>query len=247
MPVVDGAKNTNLSLISIKNIMDFTVLDNIFDSQWRSSQQGVASMVDSVDNGFANMIVRQNQTQVDIQNQQMRLSSKPLDICDSISVSAALNDLVCDALESMASDTQDYSERLTQPYQVAHDVDSYKISDISTVAVSTAPKVQVNQAVTKQTEILEEQVFKTTVFATLDSIKLDRENIINPLTNSALDDFSPEEVQKIQEEYSKSQLYRKMLVMRAKMLSASMTDYKHQLQQEMILALSLLSKNNNAQ
>jgi hypothetical protein len=74
------------------------------------------------------------------------------------------------------------------------------------------------------------------------SIKTDQENLYNPLTNQAADDFGTDEIKKIQESYSKSQLYRKMAVMLAQKNYADMLAYKHQLQSELAMTMQLLQQ-----
>jgi hypothetical protein len=74
------------------------------------------------------------------------------------------------------------------------------------------------------------------------SIKTDQVNLFNPLTNQAADDFGANEIKKIQEGYSKSQLYRKIAVMLAQMNDADMLAYKHQLQNELAMTMELLQQ-----
>ncbi len=227
-----------------KTATSFADLTKGYINQWLSTLHGEAEKVDAMNNGFTNMIVRKNQALIGVANQNLKLSAEPLDICNTYSVSTALNDLTCGALQSTYDNTSTYIKNLKNPYVVAHDVDDYKIDDIDTVAISTAPVILPDEPVLNKAKVLREQAYKSTVYSVMSSIKQSRENIANPLLNSAKDDFSGDSIKKIQETYARSQLYRKMAVMQAKMLAAQLNAYKQSLQKETVLAMQLSQDSN---
>lgn len=240
VPVFDLSKTTEYLKKATDVSSLFKDLSGTYMNNTTSQVEGSGIYSSAFNNGVANMIVRNNQARFNNANQALAMSSAPVNVCGAYSLSNALNDLACQSLSQLSSNTQTYIKTSKNPYQVAHDASKHKITDISTIAVSTLPSVQSQDDVLKNADVLQEQAYKTSVSVFTDSIKNDKENLYNPLSNQAIDDFSDKAVKEIQESDNKSQIYRKMAVMQASYLTASMLSYKHELEKEMALSLQLL-------
>ncbi len=170
------------------------------------------------------------------------MSSEPVDVCGNYSLSSALNDLACESLSALSESSSQFIQDSQNHELVAKNAATHEVTDINTIAVSTLPIIDRNSDVEQQAVQLQEQAYKAMARSLVQSIKTDQVNLFNPLTNQAADDFGANEIKKIQESYSKSQLYRKIAVMVAQMNYADMLAYKHQLQNELAMAMQLLQK-----
>ena len=220
----------------------FNDLKNEYINKYMAQIQGSSGSVDVINNSFSNEIVRNNQARLDGENQRLRISSQAVDVCGNYSLSNALNDLACDSLSALAENGSNYIQKSQNHELVAKDAATYNVSDINTMTLSTLPIIDHSNDVEKQAEQLQEQAYKGTANTLTQSIKIDQANLYNPLTNKAADDFGTDEIKKIQENYSKSQLYRKMAVMLAQKNYADMLAYKHQLQSELAMTMQLLQQ-----
>ncbi|MDA0911425.1 MAG: hypothetical protein O2809_07720 [Proteobacteria bacterium] len=220
----------------------FNDLKNEYINKYMAQIQGSSGSVDVINNSFSNEIVRNNQARLDGENQRLRISSQAVDVCGNYSLSNALNDLACDSLSALAENGSNYIQKSQNHEWVAKDAATHNVSDINTMTLSTLPIIDHSNDVEKQAEQLQEQAYKGTANTLTQSIKIDQANLYNPLTNKAADDFGTDEIKKIQENYSKSQLYRKMAVMLAQKNYADMLAYKHQLQSELAMTMQLLQQ-----
>jgi hypothetical protein len=220
----------------------FNDLKNEYINKYMVQIQGSSGSVDVINNGFANHIVRNNQARLDSENQRLRMSSEPVDVCGNYSLSSALNDLACESLSALSESSSQFIQDSQNHELVAKHAATHEVTDINTIAVSTLPIIDRNSDVEQQAVQLQEQAYKAMARSLVQSIKTDQVNLFNPLTNQSADDFGANEIKKIQESYSKSQLYRKIAVMVAQMNYADMLAYKHQLQNELAMAMQLLQK-----
>jgi hypothetical protein len=220
----------------------FNGLKNEYINKYRAQIQGSSGSVDVINNGFSNEIVRNNQAKLDSENQRLRMSSEPVDVCGNYSLSSALNDLACESLSALSESSSQFIQDSQNHELVAKHAATHEVTDINTIAVSTLPIIDRNSDVEQQAVQLQEQAYKAMARSLVQSIKTDQVNLFNPLTNQSADDFGANEIKKIQESYSKSQLYRKIAVMVAQMNYADMLAYKHQLQNELAMAMQLLQK-----
>lgn len=220
----------------------FNGLKNEYINKYRAQIQGSSGSVDVINNGFSNEIVRNNQAKLDSENQRLRMSSEPVDVCGNYSLSSALNDLACESLSALGKSSSQFIQNSQNHELVAKNAATHEVTDMNTIAVSTLPVIDRNSDVEQQAVQLQEQAYKAMAHSLAQSIKTDQVNLFNPLTNQAADDFGAKEIKKIQEIYSKSQLYRKIAVMVAQMNYADMLAYKHQLQNELAMAMQLLQQ-----
>jgi hypothetical protein len=220
----------------------FNDLKNEYINKYMVQIQGSSGSVDVINNGFANHIVRNNQARLDSENQRLRMSSEPVDVCGNYSLSSALNDLACESLSALGKSSSQFIQNSQNHELVAKNAATREVTDINTIAVSTLPIIDCNSDVEQQAVQLQEQAYKAMAHSLVQSIKTDQVNLFNPLTNQAADDFGANEIKKIQEGYSKSQLYRKIAVMLAQMNDADMLAYKHQLQNELAMTMELLQQ-----
>ncbi len=220
----------------------FNDLKNEYINKYMAQIQGSSGSVDVINNGFSNEIVRNNQAKLDSENQRLRMSSEPVDVCGNYSLSSALNDLACESLSALSESSSQFIQDSQNHELVAKHAATHEVTDMNTIAVSTLPVIDRNSDVEKQAVQLQEQAYKAMAHSLAQSIKTDQVNLFNPLTNQAADDFGVNEIKKIQESYSKSQLYRKIAVMVAQMNYADMLAYKHQLQNELAMTMELLQQ-----
>ena len=220
----------------------FNDLKNEYINKYMAQIDGSSGAVDVFNNGFTNEIARNNQARLDSENQRLSMSAQPVDVCGNYSLSHALNDLACQSLSAWAENGSNYIRKSQNHELLARDASTQNVDDINTITVSTLPVVDHNIHIEKQAEQLQELAYKATANTLTQSIKIDQVNLYNPLTNQAADDFSAYEIKKIQEDYSKSQLYRKMAVMLAQKNYADMLAYKHQLQDELAMTMQLLQQ-----
>ncbi|WP_440993622.1 hypothetical protein [Cysteiniphilum litorale] len=103
-PTVDIASLTALFQQAQQAVEFFNEEIKMFGNQLNAGIQGVSYEVDTMNNGFANSIVRNEQTQNSIYNQKLAMQMQPSpDACASYSISDALNDATCSLLSSVSS------------------------------------------------------------------------------------------------------------------------------------------------
>jgi hypothetical protein len=245
VPTFDGGKMLERLKSFEETAQSFNDLKKEYINKYVGQIQGASNYADALNNAFANQIIRNNQSRLSAENQRLKMSSEPVDICSNYSLSSALNDLACGSLSSLSDSSVNFIKKSQNHELVSKDATSHKVSDINTIAVTTLPvidKTDKNNDVMTQVNHLQEQAYKSTVHTLTQSIKSDHKNLYNPLTNQTADDFGTDEIKKIQETYNKSQLYRKMAVMLAQKNYAAMLAYKHQLQSELAMAMQLLQR-----
>lgn len=245
VPTFDGGKMTERLKSFQEMVQSFNQLKNEYINKYVGQIQGASDYTDALNNGFANQIIRNNQARLSAENQRLRMSNEPVNICGSYSLSTALNDLACESLSSLSDSSVDFIKKSQNHELVSKDASSNKVTDINTIAVTTLPVIDKkgkNNDVMTQVDYLQEQAYKSIVHTLTQSIKSDHKNLYNPLSNQAADDFGTDEIKNIQETYNKSQIYRKMAVMLAQKNYAAMLSYKHQLQSELAMAMQLLQQ-----
>ncbi|WP_150468915.1 MULTISPECIES: hypothetical protein [Cysteiniphilum] len=205
---------------------------------------GNAALIDTMNNGFANEIIRNQQTENSVFNSELKQQSTPIDTCDDLSVSDTLNQLTCNALEATSQESEKFISDLTQPIKVGHDHVADSITNPMTITVETAPKILNNAQAKDQLPVLREQAFKSTANSAMKASTEDQKNIYNTLSNSAIDSFSTDSLKDITESTTRAYVIRKLVVMKAKEIYALMLNYKHQLQKEQVLATDLLQLNS---
>lgn len=103
-PTVDIASLTALFQQAQQAVEFFNEEIKMFGNQLNAGIQGVSYEVDTMNNGFANSIIRNEQTQNSIYNQKLAMQMQPSpDACASYSISDALNDATCSLLSSVSS------------------------------------------------------------------------------------------------------------------------------------------------
>ena len=106
-PTVDMATVTALMQQAKQGVTFFEEEMKMFNHQLSAHIQGTSAQVDTMNNGFANAIVRNEQTQNTIYNQQLSLQMQPsVDACASYSVSNQLNDATCSFLNAVSNSSQ---------------------------------------------------------------------------------------------------------------------------------------------
>jgi hypothetical protein len=245
LPVVDVVKYLKRANMVKEDVNSFLSLSSGYKNQVQSTMQGKSEQVDAMDNGFSNMIARNVSAMLSVSNQSLQESSQPLDICDTYALSHSYNDIVCESLSDIYDSTTSYVMGIHNSNSIYHNADAYKVADPMTVAVTSSPVIKSDYSVIKKNDLLREEAFKSSVYTVIKSVKSDEENGLNPLLNSAQDDFSGVKLKNTQEHYGRSQLYRSIAVMKAKMLSAQLDHYKQSLQKEFVLALELSQSLNN--
>ncbi|WP_203368678.1 hypothetical protein [Cysteiniphilum marinum] len=249
IPTFDAGKLTAYVKEYMDNVQYFEAVTKSYVNQWLSAEHGSAASVDSWNNGFANQIIRDNQAKSDQVNQTLKASYQPLDICATYALSGGLNDFICEALESVSNSNAEYTKNLTKPYALREVVEKTQqsqasgqsgLEDITLIAASTSPPIIAGEDVEIQADKLTEQAHKVLVHALLSSAQADQHNVYATLSNSAIDDFNSKEIQALQEEGTKSTLYRRQAVLMAKAIYFQLVDYKHQLAREVALADRLL-------
>ena len=106
-PTVDIASLTAIFQQAQQAVEFFDQEIKMFTNQLNAGIEGVSSEVDTMNNGFANSIVRNEQTQNSIYNQQLAMQMQPsADACASYSISDTLNDATCSFLNSISSTSE---------------------------------------------------------------------------------------------------------------------------------------------
>jgi len=242
VPVRDGLKDEDKLIELNQTMQKYYQLAQEYIHKWNQQAQSASGNVSTMNNGFANEIVRKNEKKDSIYNNHLKMSGSPVDVCSNISISHALNELTCNNLTNLSDKTNKFVLDSKNPELVANKASTNDINDITTISVTSTPSINNNDDIITQANQLKEQAVKTTVAVVTDSIKQDKENIYYPLMNQSIDDFSDAEIKKIQTKYNKSQLYRRMAVMIAQDNYAAMLSFKHQLEKETSLSIRLSSE-----
>lgn len=106
-PTVDLAALSQQLIEQLQTVERFAQSVKEWTNQLNAQIHGQGEVVDALNNGFANQIVRSNQALDDQFNQQLSMQMQPsLDACGTYSVTDALNDAMCGFLTNLSESGQ---------------------------------------------------------------------------------------------------------------------------------------------
>ncbi len=219
----------------------FSNLNKQYQNYAKTVQLGAGEQVDTINNAASNTVSRINAMFGNVSNERLKQSEQSVDICTDYATSMALNDFVCDALNKISSSGDSFSKNIFDPYAPTKNIDQKKIDDTSLLTNVYVNKALPKASIMEQYYPYRQAAFYGTSQAVLSTVKNQRESMVNPLANTSIDNMSPDAIQQIQDD-SRSQVMRKMAVMKAQRLAAMMMQYKDELNSEYVLAQRLILK-----
>ncbi len=213
----------------------------LYNDKLRVGIVGYGGLVDTIDNGVANMNSRINSMLANVQNNELKKQIQPLDDCNSYATSTALNDLTCQVLGGDAKLGNAFAKNVFDPDVGIKRVLSSKhpdINDTSWISQVQVKKPLPDAPLIDQYNALRKAAFFGTSHYTLSHLKQKQTNMVNVMGNVAIDNFAAKATE-AREKLNPSQLLRAMAVSMARQTFVMMMHYKDQISREQVLAEQL--------
>ena len=240
-PSFDAGKVKSIAKKTLQDKMQHQDKTRTSTDQLFTESAAIAHKTSAWDNGFVNLITRNEQTHNNVFNQFIKQQASSVEVCEDVSVSDTVNQSSCDAMQSSAKSAKKFVQSRHQQMVQAYVKKS--IDDPTQITLSPMPTITHQYPSELLASKLREGAFKSTANSAMTLSKADQENLYHRLSNSAIDNFSPEAIKEINESPHQSYVLRKLAVFKAKEIYALLVNYKHQLQKEQVLAARLLVMN----
>ena len=240
-PSIDAGKVTSIAKKTLQDKIQHHTKSNTSTDKLFTEGSVIEHKTATWDNGVVNFITRNEQTHNNLFNQLIKQQASSVEVCEDLLVSDTVNQSSCDAMQSTAKSAKNFVQSRHQYMVKAYIKKS--IDDPMQITLSPMPSMANKYPPELLASKLREGAFKSTANSAMAFSKADQENLYHRLSNSAIDNFSPQAIKEINESPHQSYVLRKLAVFKAKEIYALLVNYKHQLQKEQVLATRLLLMN----